>query len=83
MIIPKRDLVLIKADKAVEKKGTFFIKEDWKSLPLQGKVLAIGPQVTNVNVGDRVLFGRYASVILENDERLCKASHIFAGVFNA
>lgn len=77
-LIPQRDLVLIKADKAIEKSKTgLLVKEDWKSLPLQGKVLETGPKVTNVKSGDRVLFGRYASVILGDDERLCKASHIF------
>lgn len=78
-IAPTRDIVLIKADKARDKTASgLLIKEDWKSLPLAGVILAIGPGVTNVEIGDRVLFERYSSVILEDDERLCKASHIIA-----
>jgi chaperonin GroES len=76
---PTRDIVLIKADQAKEKTASgIFIVEEWKTLPQTGEVLAVGTDVKAVKVGDRVLFERYASVILENDERLCKESHILA-----
>lgn len=79
---PSRDIVLIKADEAKTKTASgLFLNEDWKTLPLEGEVLAVGPLVTNVTVGDRVIFERYSSLILENNERLCKASHIF-GVYD-
>ena len=79
---PTRDIVLIRADEPRKQtESGLFLNEDWKTLPLNGEVLAVGPLVTNVEVGDRVVFERYASVILENNERLCKSSHIF-GVFN-
>lgn len=75
---PFRDIVLIKADKPRKQTKTgILVAEDWKTLPLTGEVLATGPQVNIVKPGDRVMFERYASIILENDERLCKASHIF------
>lgn len=76
---PKRDIVLIRADKPKEKTASgIFLVEQWKTLPQTGEVIAVGELVKNVDVGDRVLFERYASVILENDERLCQESHILA-----
>lgn len=81
MITPQADLVLIQADKPRDKTASgLYIQEDWKTLPPIGTVLAVGPKVTEVIVGDRVLFERYASVILEGDDRLCKESHILAKV---
>ncbi len=55
--------------------------EEWKSLPPTGEILAIGPLVKEVKVGDRVIFERFGSIILENDERVCKESHLM-GVFD-
>lgn len=70
-IKPARDIVLIKADKPKgESESGILISEEWKTLPLTGKILAVGPDVTSVKVGDRVGFNRYASIILENDNRL-------------
>ena len=78
MLKPLRDIVLVKADPAEEKtKSGIFIVQEWKSLPPTGTVLAIGPDVKTVKVGDRVQFERYASVILPEDERLCQESHIY------
>lgn len=80
---PTRDLVLIRADSAPEQtKSGLYIKEEWKSLPPTGEVLAVGPDVKDVTVGDRVVFDRYASVILEKDQRLCLESHILARLDN-
>ena len=76
-----RDIVLIKADKPRKQTKTgILVVEDWKTLPPVGEVLAIGPMVRNIKVGDRVMFERYSSIILENDERLCKEGHIFGVV---
>ena len=54
------------------------MQEQWKTLPPFGTVLAIGPDVTKVKVGDRVVFERYSAVMLKGQERLCKESHILA-----
>lgn len=82
MIKPTRDIVLVKVEKAPEKTASgFYIKEDWKTLPPVGEVLAVGPEVTTVKKGDKILFERFAAIILENDERLCKESHIL-GIIN-
>ena len=79
MLIPKRDLVLIQADAPKEQtKSGLYIVEEWKTLPHTGTVLAVGPKVTEVKVGERLLFERYGSVILEKGQRLCKESHCLA-----
>lgn len=72
------DRVLIDADKAPEKIGSLLVVEDWKSVPPWGTVLEVGPDVTEVKPGDRVLFERYASIMLEGQERICLERHIYA-----
>jgi co-chaperonin GroES (HSP10) len=82
MLKPLRDIILIRADKPKEKTASgLYVIEEWKTLPATGEVLAVGPLVIDVAVGDHVQFERYASVILENDERLCQESHVL-GVLN-
>lgn len=74
---PTRDIVLIQADAAVKQTASgLLLEESWKTLPLEGEVLAVGPLVTTVKAGDRVGFNRYASTILENDQRLCQEKQI-------
>lgn len=74
-----KDIVLIRADKQPEQtKSGFYIQEEWKTLPPTGEILAIGPDVTDLSVGDRVVFERYGSIILPDNERLCKQTHILA-----
>jgi co-chaperonin GroES (HSP10) len=74
---PLRDLILIKADKEqAETKSGILIVKDWVTLPLTGKVISVGTLVESVKPGDRVMFERYGSVILEDNERICKESHI-------
>lgn len=81
-IKPLRDNVLIKAKPADRKtKSGVFLVEKWKTLPLEGKVIDTGPDVRLVKKGDNVLFMRYASLILEDDERLATEKHILA-VYN-
>lgn len=74
---PVRDVVLIKADSVKDRTDSgLYINEGWKSLPLEGEVLAVGPLVSTIKTGDRVGFARYASIILPNDQRLCNERHI-------
>jgi chaperonin GroES len=76
---PIFDRVLIKADPVADKtKSGLLLQENWKTLPLMGEVLAVGDSVTSVKPGDRVSFMRYATIILEDDERLCTERHIYA-----
>lgn len=79
---PTGNKVLIKVEKAEEKTSSgLYLGEATKQYPPFGEVIAIGPAVKEIKVGDRVMFERYASVILDNDERLCLESHIY-GVLN-
>lgn len=76
---PLYDRVLIQVDKAPDKtKSGLYIQEDWKTLPPVGTVIAVGGDVTSVKEGDRVLFERYAAVILPDDQRMCLESHLLA-----
>lgn len=77
MIHPTKDIVLVKVDEVKQQTSSgLYIKENWKTLPPTGVVLDVGPDVTTVKKGDKIIFERYASVILEDNERLCKESHI-------
>jgi co-chaperonin GroES (HSP10) len=76
-IQPARDVLLIKADKPKsESKSGILLGEQWKTLPLTGEVIAIGPLVTSVKPGDKVGFSRYASIILDDDQRLINERHL-------
>ena len=76
---PTRNLLLILADKPRTRTELgLYLQEEWKTLPHTGTVQEVGPLVTDVKVGDRVLFERYASIILEGDNRLCQESHVLA-----
>lgn len=80
---PTRDIVLIEADKPPEKSASgILLVEDWRTLPPTGTVIEVGPEVTTVKKGDRVVFERYASIILDKDQRLCKEDHIL-GIIHA
>ena len=76
---PTTNKVLVKADRVEEStKSGILIKEDWRTAPPTGVVLAVGPDVTTVKKGDKVLFERFGSVILDDDERMCLESQILA-----
>lgn len=80
---PLTDRVLVEVDPPKEKTASgFYVQEDWKTLPPFGTVKAIGPDVKQVKVGDRIIFERYGAVILpEKNMRMCQESHIL-GVIN-
>jgi len=76
---PLNDLVLVEADKVESRTASgLYIKEDWKTLPPKGTVVAVGSKVTQVKEGDRVVFERYGSVVYEKQLRLCKENQIMA-----
>lgn len=80
---PLKDRVIIFAEKPKEQTASgLYVVEEWKTLPPVGVVEAIGPDVIEVKVGDKVLFERYASVILKDDRRMCKESHVLAVLEN-
>lgn len=76
---PLRDCILIEADKKeYTTKSGLYLKENWNTLPPYGEVLAIGPDVATVKVGDRVLFNRYAAMQLEGENRIITEKDVLA-----
>lgn len=72
----KRLLIRVEKPKQQTESG-LYISEDWKTLPPKGEVLAVGPEVGGVKKGQRVVFDRFGSVILDDDQRLCIEDQIF------
>jgi chaperonin GroES len=62
---PKRGWVLVRIDTAETSQGGIFLPENRKERPVIGTVVAVGPLVTDVVEGERVLFGKYAGVEVE------------------
>lgn len=76
---PVNDIVLIRVEPPkTETASGIIIKEEWKTLPPTGVVLAGGKQVDPHYIGATVVFERYSSVVLDEDLRLCKATNILA-----
>lgn len=77
-----RDLVLIQADEVkTQTESGLLIHEEWQTVPPTGVILAVGPQVKEVKVGDKVLFERYGATMpygKEDNRRMCKAGHLLA-----
>lgn len=64
--------ILVKPAAAEEKTaGGIYIPDSAKEKPLQGEVILIGEvpkdESCNINVGDKVLYGKYAGTELEID----------------
>ncbi len=65
-IQPLQDRVLVeRLDPAEVSKAGIIIPSLAQEKPQRGKVLAIGPKVTEVSVGDDVLFGKYSGTEIE------------------
>lgn len=90
-IRPLSDRIIVKRLEADStSKGGIIIPENAKEKPARGEVLAVGPgrtlnsgELTQVGVGDRVIFERYAGVEVEFDGEkylVVKAENIL-GVF--
>jgi chaperonin GroES len=81
---PLRDIVLIRPDEAQEKTQTgILLHEDWKTLPPTGEVVAVGPEVTDVKPGDRVVFMRYAVIDADDGLKAAKEMHIMGVIEDA
>jgi co-chaperonin GroES (HSP10) len=80
---PLRDIILIKPDGVAEKTTSgLYIKEDWKTLPLTGEIVAVGDAVTAVKAGDKVIFDRFGAInYLDKDLKMCTEKQIY-GVIN-
>jgi co-chaperonin GroES (HSP10) len=89
-LLPRNDHVLIKPDPpavrgaAIGRESRIIMPEQAEEPARTGKVLAVGPKVTELKLGATVLFGRYSGVIFDNvefggeftDLRLMKESEI-------
>jgi len=69
---PLSDRVLVKPAAAEQKTASgIIIPDSAKEKPLKGEVIAVGPgtkdEVMQVNVGDVVLYGKYAGTEIEVD----------------
>lgn len=59
MIEPLGKRVVVKRDPTKTEIAGFIVPEAAQVKELSGKVLAVGPEVTDVLVGDRVIFGKF------------------------
>ena len=77
---PLGDIILIEADEAQKKtESGLYLSEQWQKRPPTGTVQAVGPEVKEVKVGNKVVFMRYAAVDTPYENlRACKESHIMA-----
>jgi chaperonin GroES len=67
-IRPLGDRVLVARDKAESKTpGGIVIPENAQEKTQRGEVLAFGPKVEDLRVGDAVLFGKYAGTDVQGD----------------
>jgi len=72
-----QDYVVIQVDEYEKKKGELYQAEQWKTLPPTGTVTSVGPKVTDIKVGDRVHFLRFAAIDgLDEKERICRERDI-------
>ena len=73
MLSPLSGQVVIRPSKAEEvSKGGVIIPETAHEKPAEGEVVAVAPSVTEVEVGDTVLYSRYAAteVAFDGDKLL-------------
>lgn len=82
-----RDLILIKVEAPKENtESGFYVpsadRDGWKSLPPRGTVIEVGPEATDIKPGQKVVFERYASIMLDHDLdnglRICRPWQILA-----
>lgn len=58
---PLADRVVLKQVEAIEKTASgILLPDSAKERPLKGEVIAVGPAVKDIKVGDIVLYGKYA-----------------------
>lgn len=80
---PLGDMIIVRPDVAEEKvrESGLVIAAAQQERPLLGEVVAIGPEVVNVESGDRVVFGRYSGQEMAYDDTkylLLKSREVYA-----
>lgn len=66
-IRPLGNRVLIERDRPKSESEAVITPDAYQKAPLQGVVLAVGPEVRDVIVGNRVLFPRHAGTEVQLD----------------
>ena len=71
-IIPRGKRILVKRDEAkggVSEHGIVTPESVEKEQKAYGTVVAVGPEIKDVKVGDRVVYGAYAGEDIEQEEK--------------
>jgi chaperonin GroES len=83
-IQPLGDYVVTQAEEAASKTASgIYLPEAAKEKPKTSKVVAVGKDVKNVKVGDRIIFGGYSHETVKVDGveyQLVKEENIYATV---
>ena len=69
-ILPLKDKVLIRRDESPEKSEIIIIPDSFKTPALSGIVVAVGPGVQELVLGDSVVFGQYVGSTLRVQNRV-------------
>ena len=60
-ITPMRDCIFVLPDEVIDKtEGGVVLSDYTKKRPTTGTVISVGPKVTEVKEGNRVLYGQYS-----------------------
>lgn len=63
---PFKDRVLVEREEVQERtQGGLFVPKTSQEKPLRGHVIEIGPEVSNIKKGERILFGKYSGQEVE------------------
>ena len=69
---PLNDHIFVRIDN-FHYKGTIIIPDKNKRQPTKGLVIAVTPSITNISVGDRVLYSQFAGYLLKfEDTPICR-----------
>lgn len=68
LIEPLKQLLVVERDAIKDQSdGGILLPDDAKQKPQVGTIVAMGPDVRDLNVGDRIMFKRYAATDVEFD----------------
>ncbi len=81
-IVPLADYVVLQQEEAKNKTASgLFLPDGASEKPKIATILALGPQVTDVKAGDRVVYGGYSTTEIKVDGivyMLVKSENIYA-----